>query len=116
MSGEPKGAREVIGIVLALALSQTPPITCTVVNFNVDTVQVVCGKDELAIPHPDWPAEQWGRAIVGEKYPMSAEGLPVALTTAQREAQEQRHEQARARILAEIQNQRIQPLQRSGRP
>jgi hypothetical protein len=103
-----------IGILLALALSQQPPITCTVVNFNVDTVQVVCGKDELAIPHPDWPAEQWGRAIVGEKYPMTAKGMPIALTPTQREAQEQRHERARARVLAEIQNQRIQPLQKSG--
>jgi hypothetical protein len=103
-----------IGILLALALSQQPPITCTVVNFNVDTVQVVCGKDEGQLAHADWPAEQWGRAIVGEKYPMTAEGMPIALTTAQREAQEQRHERARARVLAEIQNQRIQPLQKSG--
>jgi antitoxin (DNA-binding transcriptional repressor) of toxin-antitoxin stability system len=103
-----------IGILLALALSQQPAITCTVVNFNVDTVQVVCGKDELAIPHPDWPAEQWGRAIVGETYPITADGKPIALTVEQRQAQEQRHELARARVLAEIQNQRIQPLQKSG--
>jgi hypothetical protein len=103
-----------IGILFALALSQQPAITCTVVNFNVDTVQVVCGEHQLWIPHNDWPSDRWGRAIVLETYPMTAEGMPIALTTAQRQAQEQRHERARARVLAEIQNQRIQPLQKSG--
>jgi hypothetical protein len=98
-----------IGLLLALALSQ--PATCTVVNFDAGHVVAVCGANELVIPSSEWPTAQWGRAALGESYPLSEAGLPIALSPAQRQAQVNADRLSRERALAEIRRWRKHPTQ-----
>jgi hypothetical protein len=103
-----------IGLLLALALSQ--PATCTVVNLDAGHVIAVCGVVELVIPSSEWPMEQWGRAAIGESYPLGAEGSPVALSPAQRQAQADADRITRERMLAEQRRWRRQPAQITSKP
>jgi hypothetical protein len=98
-----------IGLLLALALSQ--PATCTVVNFDAGHVVAVCGAVELVIPSAEWPSEQWGRAAIGESYPLGANGLPVALSPTQRQAQVDADRITLERTLAEQRRWRRRPAQ-----
>jgi hypothetical protein len=105
-----------IGCILALTLALAQPLTCTVVNFDGGHVVVVCGADELVIPSSEWPLEQWGRAALGESYPLSEAGLPIALSPAQRQAQVDADQLTRERTLNEQRRWRKHPTQTQGEP
>lgn len=71
-----------IGILLALVLSQSQSVQCTAVNFNVDYVQIHCDGElsDRAIPQYSWPKE-WHAPLLTAKYNAELRGgklIPIA--------------------------------------
>jgi hypothetical protein len=100
-----------IGILLALALSQQPT-TCTVVNLS--PVSVVCneGAGQIELRDFEWPREEWGQTHLSGRYNAEiVDGRIIPLPT----AQVVDNDEIRARVLREQQRWRIPPTQSSGR-
>ena len=97
-----------IGILLAIALTQQPT-TCTVTNL-AEPVRLHCSgvQDDLLIPSTEWP-EQWPSPMLGFDFPVEQKNGDLAvlpLSKEQMKRYQQLQAEARARALS-MQERRI---------